>query len=55
MNKMNVFNRMVIILAIVALAGWLAFLKIDPEAIVKIIMAVSTPAGIYIGVKGLGK
>ena len=52
---MGIFNRTIIILAIIALAGFLAYLKIDSEQIAKIIMAVATPAGIYIGVKGPGK
>lgn len=42
-------------MAIVGLAGFLAYLKVPSEEIAKIIMAVATPAGIYIGVKGQGK
>jgi len=46
--------RTIIILAFIALAGFLAALRIDPEKICLILGAVATPAGLYIGLKGKG-
>jgi len=52
---MGVFNRTILILGLIGLAGWLAYLGIDPEKIAVICSAVSAPLLTYIGVKGSGK
>ena len=49
---MSVFNRTILILGLLGLTGWLAFLGIDPQAIVGIIAAVSAPLTGYIVAKG---
>ena len=52
--NMGVFNRTILILGLVGLAGWLAYLGIDPQAIAGIIAAVAGPLTAYIAVKGKG-
>lgn len=52
---MGVFNRTVLIAGLIGLAGWLAYLQIDPEKIAVIIAAVAGPLTAYIGIKGTGK
>jgi len=50
--NMGVFNRTILILSLIALAAWLAFLDLDPQAIAGIIAAVSAPLTGYIVAKG---
>lgn len=52
---MNVFNRTILILSVIGLAAWLAYLGIDPQAIAGIVAAVSAPLTGYIVAKGDGK
>ena len=55
------FNRMLVLVAFMFLAGWLGWLmagaidKIEPVHVVAILAAVGGPVGTYIGIKGTGQ
>jgi ascorbate-specific PTS system EIIC-type component UlaA len=53
--NLTAFNRTVLILGLIILAGYLAHEKIEPQAIAGIIAAVSGPLAAYVAVKGGGK
>jgi hypothetical protein len=52
---MGVFNRTILILGLIGLAGFLAWIKVDAQNIAGIIAAVSGPLTGYIVAKGTGK
>jgi ascorbate-specific PTS system EIIC-type component UlaA len=52
--NLTAFNRTVLILGLIVLAGYLAHEKIDPQAIAGIVAAVSGPLAAYVAVKGSG-
>lgn len=51
---MDVYNRIIVIVGIVLLAGWLGYLSYDAKDIAIICGMLGQPASIYIAAKGRG-